>query len=89
MKYEEDNCALISVKRLELSGEMLIDGEIAKFTLGGYGTILRSLSKFIDIRYSIKGTMKIDGETIVDGKRIRYTCVGPIIIDGNEKLIGY
>lgn len=84
----EEKCAAISLKRIELSGDMLVDGEIVKFELGGYGTGLRSISNFIDIESSIEGTMRVEQKTIIDEKEVVINIVGPIKSISSEKIVG-
>lgn len=82
-----DKCAIISVRRLELSGEMLDEGNVVRFKLGGSGAIHRSLSRFIDTKYSFEGTMKMNTEMLVEGKKVELTVVGPFEANANEDLI--
>ena len=83
----EEKCAAISLKRVELSGDMLVDGEVAKFEIGGFGTVIRSLSDFIDLKTSIEGTMSVEGKTIIDGKEFVLHMIGPIEASSSERIV--
>lgn len=83
----EDKCAVISLNRMEVHGETLVNGNVAQFKIGGYGTVKRSLSKFIDNSFLFEGTMKIEFETLSNGKRIRAIIVGPVKMNGSAKII--
>lgn len=83
-----EKCAVILVKRLELDGIMLNNtGNVVRFKLGGSGAIYRSLTKFIDTKWSFEGTMMADGEIILEEQKVKMNIVGPINVTGNDNLL--
>nr|VFJ70482.1 MAG: hypothetical protein BECKFW1821C_GA0114237_102322 [Candidatus Kentron sp. FW] len=87
-KCGDDDCALISIKRLEIKTKMLDnDGDIMQVNLGGQGVIFRSLSDFVDTKVSLNGTMSVEGTKLINGASIQITVVGPLEMSGVERLL--
>nr|VFJ88077.1 MAG: hypothetical protein BECKLFY1418A_GA0070994_100343 [Candidatus Kentron sp. LFY] len=88
VKCGDGDCALISVRRLEIKGEKLVNGEIMQLKLGGHGVIHRSLSEFIDTKFLFNGHMLLEGIRIGDDNgRVKVKVLGPCRLSGSERLI--
>ncbi|RJX35554.1 MAG: hypothetical protein C4531_01665 [Desulfurivibrio sp.] len=83
----DEKFAAISVKRMELEGTMLESGTLVRFKVGGSGMVHRSLSSFIDTRLSFAGTMVMDEEILIEGKKVKMNIVGPFKAAGGQQLI--
>jgi hypothetical protein len=83
-----ESFAEISVKRLEVDGTSLDENNnILRSRVGGHGSILRSLTRFVDAKTTFEGTATYEGETKINDQFAHMTLAGSFAVEGEEKVV--